>query len=315
MKILIAEPKNFSSRAVAALRLAGHRVVLKEHDYKLLQSSIAEYDCLIVRLGLALDERVLRTLGRLKYIVTPTTGTDHIDMKFCAKGGISVISLQGEESFLRTITPTAELTYALILSIYRCLIPAVQGVRRGEWDREKYVGQEIWGKTIGIIGLGRLGSMVARVAEIFGAKVIYFDPFVESKSYQRCRTLGSLARQSDIITLHAPLVDTTQGMINKKFFASCKETAIFINTSRGGIVREDDLLYALRRKQIAGAGLDVLSNEVGKKKLKNPLIDYAKQNSNLIITPHIGGAAVGAMRRTEEFIVDKLIADVKKNKK
>jgi D-3-phosphoglycerate dehydrogenase / 2-oxoglutarate reductase len=311
MKILITESDGFNAEAVKLLRSNGHTVALGHHNYSSLQKVIARYDCVIVRLGIEFDERMLRKASALKYIVTSTTGLNHIDEKYCHNNDIKVISLKGDTSFLRTITSTAELTWALILNVNRFITPAARAVCSGQWNRDEFIGRDIQGKTIGIIGLGRLGSMIARYGQAFGADIIYFDPHVTTKRYKRCKTLRDLASESDIVTVHVPLSDDTESLINKSFFRHCKKGAVFINTSRGEIVNEVDLLSALTSNRLSGAGLDVLRDEVGKKNMTGSLIKYAKNNTNLIITPHIGGATIDAMRKTEEHVVKKLIDTAK----
>ncbi len=232
MKILITESSGFSRSVVVLLRERGHTVSLRQCDYKSLKKAISRYDCIIVRLGVNIDKDLLKCASRLKYVVTMTTGVDHIDEEYCRDADIQIISLQGDRSFLRTVTSTAELTFALMLNVYRHVVPAVLAVRASEWNRDAYIGKEVQGKIVGVVGLGRLGLMVARYSKAFGADVIYYDPYVRSKRYTRCASLRQLAQKADIVTLHVPLDNKTRNMIDWSFFQSCKSDAILINTSR-----------------------------------------------------------------------------------
>ena len=185
MRILITESKNFSERALARLRDAGMAVDLEQCDYARALEIIDHYDGVICRLGVHFDRPLLEQARRLKFIATLTTGTDHIDEAYVAERGIAVLSLKGETEFLETITPTAELAFGLMLMLLRNIEPALSSARAGEWDRERFVGREVKGKVVGVVGLGRLGRMMARYAAAFGAKVVYYDPFVDATEYER----------------------------------------------------------------------------------------------------------------------------------
>jgi D-3-phosphoglycerate dehydrogenase len=265
---------------------------------------------------LRISKKVFDRLPCLKYVATSTTGLNHIDMAEAKKRGIRVVSLRGETKFLKAITPTAEETIGLMIALMRKLPWGFDAVRRGEWKREKYYGKELYGRTLGIVGFGRLGGLVAHYGRCFGMNVIACDPFVSGAAMKRKgvqkASLDQVFRKADVVSVHVLLTDKTSGLIRRKHFGLMKKSAYFINTARGEIIDEKALLDALRVKRIAGAALDVLSNEdpKGAHIKRNPLVEYAKRNDNLFIVPHLGGASFDAMLRTEEFIAEKITREI-----
>jgi D-3-phosphoglycerate dehydrogenase len=247
----------------------------------------------------------------LQLIATPATGTDHIDLQAAKKRRICVLSLKKETVFLRGITGTAELTIGLVIDLMRGTHVAAEAVRSGVWDRNKWVGKTLSGKTMGIVGLGRLGSLVAGYAAAFGLEVIYTDPNTQSRKYEDVK-LDELLHRSDIVSLHVHLTPETKDMIDADALARMKPSALLINTSRGGIVNEKDVLASLKRKRLGGYAADTLVNELSfhKKEAKDPLITYAKSHANVIITPHIGGMTTEDRTATDKFIVKKIFATV-----
>lgn len=307
MKILITEAKDFSQTAITKLESAGYQVAAKQYDYEALRKNIHDFEGIIIRLGIKLDKPILNSAPRLKFIATPTTGIDHIDLAAAKERRIKVISLQGESKFLKTITPTAELSISLMLNLMRHVLPASQAVLAGEWKREYWIGTSMRGKTVGIIGMGRLGRITAQFAKSLGSRIVYFDPYVNSTRYTRAETLAELARACDIVSIHVPLNGETAGMIGAEYFGQAKRGQLMINTSRGAVVRENDLINALDKGVIGGAGLDVITDEINGKISESAIVRYAKEHNNVIITPHIGGATFDEMRRVEEFMADKII--------
>jgi len=214
-------------------------------------------------------------------IASCTTGTAHIEA-----GDVPVISLQGEREFLRDVWATAEHTWGLILALVRRIPFAHNDVVAGNWDRERWQGTELRGKTLGILGYGRVGRQVATFARAFGMKCI-------------CHIKGV-----DIVTVHVPLTDETRGMFSYREFGMMKKGAYFVNTSRGGLVDEEALIAALETGHLAGAALDVVAGEPYA--CSPALLRYAKTHSNLIITPHIAGNTLESRRKTQLFIAEKI---------
>lgn len=308
LKILLAEKSSFSKEGVEALSRIGH-LDAEDLTQTSLTERIAEYDVLVLRLGLRVDANVLSCAAKLKAIVTPTTGLDHIDVIAAQNQGVQVFSLKGERDFLDSVYSTAEHTFGLMLSLLRKIPAAFNAVKRYEWRRDIFRGRELDGKKIGLVGCGRLGTMMARYCSAFGMRVLVFDPYQKNlpEWVHVCPSLDYLLAESDIISLHVPLNDETRGMISYPEFAKMKKGAYLVNTSRGAVIDETALLDALRRGILSGAALDVLIDEHRIEVEKsNPVIEYAKHHDNLIITPHIGGAAVEAVVKADLFVIEKL---------
>ncbi len=174
-RILIAEPLDFSPRAVSLLAQAAD-VELRACDRDGLAQALAEFDVVWFRLAQRLDRALLARATRCRILATPVTGLDHIDLEACRELGIRVVSLRGEVEFLRTVRATAELTLGLTLALLRQIPQAAASVVSGAWDRDRFRGQELYGKTIGLVGVGRLGSLVAGFFRAFGAEVLGYDP-------------------------------------------------------------------------------------------------------------------------------------------
>lgn len=307
-KILIAESDDFSPDVIKHLQTFA-QVDMRSCKQKELSTILKEYDVFWFRLGFKIDEAVLSSDSRCKILATPVTGIDHIDEKLCEDLGISIACLRGEREFLREVRATAEMTIGLAMSVMRHIPVATDSVTQGNWERDRFRGNELYRKTIGIIGYGRLGAIVAEYAKAFGMKVIAIEPREDVRAITKevvfFNDLEELARCADVISLHINYNGKTHHLIDEAFFRACKRTSFFINTSRGGIVEEKALLKALENKWIAGAALDVLQNEP-KINLENPLVAYAKENNNLIIVPHIGGNTYESFEKTEKFIAQKV---------
>lgn len=250
----------------------------------------------------------------LKVIASNTTGTPHIDVEYAEQRGIKVVSLKGETEFLSDITPTAELTWALILGVVRRIPWAFRGVCEGGWDRRSFGAKSMLSRmALGVVGLGRLGKMVARQALSFGMSVRYYDPSeqLSEGEVEKAPSLEDLVAQSDIVTVHIPLERQNERIFNKDIFYRFKDGAYFINTSRGEIVDSQALLNALKTKKLAGAALDVLDGEFDRgfcdRVVEHPLVEYASAHDNLLITPHIGGSTVDAWRMTERFTIELVL--------
>lgn len=317
--IILTEPKGYSSKAISVLKKLGPVYAWQEavSKPKILHSA----DILVVKLGMRISKKVLDRLPNLKFIATSTTGLNHIDIAETERRGICIVSLRGETKFLRKITPTAEETIGLMIALMRKLPWGFESLKRGEWRRERFYGNELYGRTLGIVGFGRLGGIVARYAKCFGMGVIAHDPHVSLETMRRAGTkkvsLREVFQKADVVSIHVLLTDKTQGFIKRNYFKLMKPTAYFINTARGELIDESALLEALRRHRIAGAALDVLAHEdpKGGHIKRNPLVEYAKRHDNLFIAPHLGGASFDAMRRTEGFISEKLVREITRLKK
>lgn len=307
-RILNVEPENYSPQAVEILRQMGE-VRLAQPDRTGLLAAVSDVDALIVRLAFQIDEQVIAAAPNLRAVVSATTGLDHIDLAAAERHGVKVLSLRGEEEFLKSIPATAELTWGLLLSLTRNIPAAFDSVLQGSWQRDLYKGHDLAGRRLGILGLGRIGHMVARYGLAFNMQVLAYDP-VSSRRMEGVTAVVSmdeLLRQSDILSIHVPLNASTIGLIGRRELDLLPDGALLVNTSRGDIVEEKALAAALESGRIAGAALDVLSNERSEALTTSPLIQYARTHSNLILTPHIGGATYESMAATEIFMAKKLV--------
>ncbi len=305
LKILNVEPDQYCDEARSILQQTGQLVEQNMERSELL-SSIHEFDVLIVRLRHQVDTELLNAASSLKVIVSATTGLDHIDMEHAARKNIVVLSLRGEVEFLRSIPATAELTWGLLLALTRNIVSAYNSVINGEWQRDRFKGHELAGKRLGILGLGRIGEKVARYGLTFGMQVNAYDPYKKDvqPGVNMKDTIKALLQDTDVLSIHVPLNSDTVNLIGANELDDMPHGSYLINTARGAVLNEIDLLSALRSGQLAGAALDVLSGE--RMSERSQLIDYANAHTNLLITPHIGGATYESMRATEIFMANKL---------
>ena len=302
LKILVPEPDYFPTEALDLLGQIGEVKAKKITEKEFLQE-MAGADILIIRVGTNVDKNLLASAKKLKIIGTATAGLDHIDIAEAKKRGIMIISLDGANT-----QPTAEYTFALILSLSRKIPWAFEHLKAGLWERPEFFGPELNGKVLGIIGFGRIGQKVAGYGKAFGMKVLAFDPYIDKESFLSAGAtaigLQELLEKSDFITIHSLLTRETENMIGKKQFEKMKSASFFINVSRGKIVDEADLLEALVNKKIAGAALDVYVSEPPDP--ESGLVRYAKENKNLLITPHIAALTEESVRAAALEIAEKV---------
>lgn len=309
-KVLIAEPGDFSEEAIKILQQNAD-VIISAITKDKLKDTLNNFDVMWMRLGFKIDESVLGEGARCKIIVTPVTGTDHIDEELCKKLGVEIISLKGETDFLKEVRATAELTIGMTITLMRNMIPAYTSVQKGEWNRDLYRGNELYEKKVGIIGIGRLGTIVAGYFRAFGAEVTGFDTRMDFPSgISRAKSMKELIENSDIVSVHVNYTKETENLLGEEEFSYFKEDSFLINTSRGGVIDETALLDVLDKGKIKGAALDVIRNEDAVN-LQNPLIQFSKKNSNLLIFPHIGGNTYESFEKTETFLARKLIERMK----
>jgi D-3-phosphoglycerate dehydrogenase len=308
LRILNAEPDHYDAEARATLESLGEVVDDRTLSRAELLDRLPGVDILIVRLGHRVNREMIDAAPELKAVVSATTGVDHLDLGAMKDRCIDVLTLRGESAFLRSITATAEQTWALLLALRRRLIPAAKMGASGHWDRGQMRGHELRSSTLGIVGYGRLGSMVARYGKAFEMAVLAYDPYVLiDGTVEAVGTLEELCTRSDVISLHVPLNEETTHLFDADCLAHCKPGAVLINTARGAVVDSAALLDALQSGKLAGAALDVVEGELVAASLPDrPLLAYARTHDNLIITPHIGGATFESMARTERFMARRL---------
>lgn len=255
-----------------------------------LLSEIGEYDAIVGRSATQMPAELLRAGHRLRVIGRAGVGTDNIDLREATALGIAVINAPSGNT-----VAVAELFFGVMISLLRHLPRAYASMHAGRWDRSDLTGVELQGRTLGIVGLGRIGGEVAVRAQAFRMRVVAYDPYVQRDRFdllrvERCDTLDELLGQTDILTVHTPLSDETRGMIGARELALLPDGAIATNMARGGIVAEPDLVAALQRGRLRGAALDVYPNE--------PLAadSLLRTMDNVVLTPHLGASTAEGQR-------------------
>lgn len=294
---------------IEKLKVEGNEVAVSEFNRPLTQAELLEksrgVDALLCLLTDRIDGDLVDAIGpQLKIVSNYAVGFDNVDVKALTDRGIPITNTPSDE----VNESVAEHTWALILALARRIVEADEATRQGAykgWEPDIFLGHNIIGKTLGIVGLGRIGSMVARRAKGYNVTLLYNkrepDPKAEAELGVKFVSLDELYAQSDFVTLHVSLTDETRHMINKDAFAKMKKGAFLVNTARGPVVDERDLVDAIRSGQLAGAGLDVFDNE--------PNISPELINSpNVITTPHIASATWEARNKMGEQAVSSVLA-------
>lgn len=292
--------------SLAPLARVGEVVSLPAGREALL-GAIGEFDAYFASLHIRADAEVLARAGRLRAIATPSTGLDHIDLAEAARRGVAILSLKDDTEFLSRVTATAELTWGLLLAVVRRLSGATEAARRGEWARDRFRGRQLSGKTLGVLGYGRLGRIVARYGLAFGMRVLACDvrPLSPEAGVEMA-DFDTLLREGDVLSIHVHLTEANRGLVSASTLAKMKPGAVLLNTSRGAIVDEAALLAALESGRLAGAGLDVICGEWDADLANHPLVRYAAAHENLVITPHVGGVTHESQAMTLEHTARKL---------
>lgn len=319
MKILHLEYKNYPKQAMDVLKSIGKVDTIECKSnielYKIL--SKFQYDIIIISIGLKFDLNCFQLQKNLKFLVSPTTGLNHIDLKSAEYHKVKVISLKGDFKFLSSIKSTAEHTWSLLLSLVKKINLASGLTSSGVWDRDRIMpNDELDNKNLGIIGFGRLAKIVSVYAEAFNMNILAHDiddnKFHENHLKYK-HNLDDVLSNSDYLLLMISYSESNIDFMNSEKFSKMKENSYFINTSRGEMVNEEDLLENLNSRKLKGAGLDVLKNDSNwSRKIdgSQDLINYSKKNNNLIITPHIGGYGIDSINNTRIYIVDKLKKEI-----
>ncbi|WP_374006943.1 phosphoglycerate dehydrogenase [Leifsonia sp. LS-T14] len=258
-------------------------------DRPALLAAVADADAILVRSATKVDAEVIGVAKNLKVIARAGVGLDNVDIKSATNAGVMVVNAPTSN-----IISAAELTVGHILSLARHIPAAHSALAQGQWKRSKYTGVELYEKTVGIIGLGRIGALITARLQAFGTNVIAYDPYVTSARAQQLGvqlvTLDELLAQSDFVTIHMPKTPETTGMISDDQLAQMKSTAFVVNVARGGLIDEDALYRALTTGTIAGAGLDVFVSEPPQ---ESPLLAL----ENVVVTPHLGASTDEAQEK------------------
>lgn len=308
MKVLISD--NISTKCVDILKKAGLKVDVKTGmNPDELKACIGDYHGLIIRSATKMTADIIEAAKNLKVIGRAGSGLDNVDKTAATKKGIVVMNTPGGN----TIT-TAEHTIALMVSLARQIPQATMSMKSGKWEKKKFMGVELFNKTLGIVGIGNIGSQVARRMQAFSMNVIAFDPFL---SEEKAKDMGvekvslkELFKRADFITIHTPLTPETKNLINKEVIKTMKPGVRIINCARGGIINEKDLYDALVEGKVAGAALDVLEKEPPE---NNPLLTL----DSVVTTPHLGASTREAQENVAvavaEQIVDYLVHNTIRN--
>lgn len=298
-RILVSDP--LSDAGLARLRReAGVEVEAPgTMDRAALLAALPAADALIVRSGTTVDAEALARGERLKVVGRAGVGLDNVDVEAATARGVLVMNAPGANA-----TATAEHAWAVLLALCRRIPAADASVRRGAWERKGFVGRQLEGKTLGVVGLGRVGRRVAARGRGFGMTVLGFDPYLSAEAAEELRVglvdLDRLLSEADIVTLHAPLTDETRGLLGAERLGRMKPDALLVNCARGGLVDEAALADALAEGRLAGAALDVFAEEppVG-----SPLLAL----DNVVLTPHVGASTVEAQRDVSVQIVEQVV--------
>ena len=253
------------------------------------------------RQGYILNKKILNN-SSIKLINTASTGLNHINLNDCKKLGIKILSLTKDYKLLQKLPSTSELSFGLMICLLRNVLNSVNSVKKNNWDYLPFMGQEISSLKLGLVGLGRLGKIMANYGKSFGMKVYFYDPYVKSNKFNKV-SLKQLFQISDVVSIHAHVNKKTIYLINKKLLILSKKKLIIINTSRGEIVNERDIVWALKNKKIYGYGADVVENEFDN--IKNSVIIKNMNKLNILVTPHIGGMTIQGQQRAWNFAVQK----------
>ncbi|MGB9692983.1 MAG: phosphoglycerate dehydrogenase, partial [Candidatus Sumerlaeaceae bacterium] len=308
-KILVSD--KISDEGLEILKKGGFEVVYKpEISHEELVKEIADYDALVIRSRTVVSADVLEHAKRLKVVGRAGVGLDNVDVKTATKLGIIVMNTPGGNTI-----STAEHTMAMLTSLARMIPQADRSMKEGKWDKKRFVGVELFRKTLGVIGLGRIGTEVAKRALAYGMRVLAYDPYISSEVAKKLgvhpASVEEICKEADFITVHVPLNDQTRNLIDKAQIEMMKPTVRLINCARGGIINEDALLEALQSGRIAGAALDVFTQE------PLPADHPFRKLDNVVLTPHLGAstseAQEGVAKEVAEQVVDALKGHVIRN--
>ncbi len=294
-RVLIRE-----SIAESGLDVLRSRFEVVEDSESELGSIIGEFDAIVVRSGTTIDAELIERASRLKVIGRAGVGVDNVDVDAATRRGIVVANAPEA-----TVVSAAEHTMALLLAVARNVPQAHAALIAGRWERARFAGIELAGKTLGVLGFGRIGRQVARRALGLGMRVVAYDPYV---ALDRFRELGvesapspeDLYAQADLITLHLPLNEQTNGLLGTVAFARMRDGVRIVNAARGGLIDEDALVIAVRSGKVAGAALDVFESEP----YSGPLLELQQ----VVVTPHLAGSTTEAQDRAGLIIAEQVVA-------
>ncbi len=260
-----------------------------------LAGRLGEFDALVIRSRTRVTRQMLASPGKLKIVGRAGAGVDNVDVEAATEKGVIVMNTPGGNTL-----STAEHAISMMLSLARRIPQADRTMKDGQWDKKSFVGVEMFGKTLGVVGLGRIGRVVVERMQAFGMEVLAFDPLLTQEAAQKLgikpATVEEICRQADVITVHAPLNEDTRGLIGEAALATMKPGVLIVNCARGGIVDEAALAAALREKKIAGAALDVFEQE------PLPGEHPLRGLDNVVLTPHLAASTAEAQEKVARDI-------------
>jgi D-3-phosphoglycerate dehydrogenase len=301
-RVLVADP--IEDSAVAKIEAAGHEVVTRNYDTDgPIEEQIKGFDCVVVRSATKITKEVIEASDVLKLVVRAGVGLDNVDKAAAEAKGIVVQNTPEAPT-----VSVAEMVFSLMFSLARNVTRADSSMKAERWEKKKLTGTELWNKTLGIVGFGRIGQEVTKRAKAFEMDVLAYDVIdidEACKEFGATRSdLNTIIEQADYISLHVPLLPQTKGMMGENEFKTMKKTAFIINTARGGVVDEKALLDALNNGEIAGAALDVFESE--------PPVDWQLvKHPKLVATPHLASSTGEAQVRVGDLTVQKVIDGLK----
>ena len=256
------------------------------------RNEIPNANVMLVRSATKVNREMIDTAKNLKLVIRGGVGVDNIDVEYCKEKGIEVRNTPEASSIA-----VAELTFAIMLSIQRNIVKAHNSTKNNEWLKKQLKGRELYGKTLGLVGIGRIGTEVAKRAKAFGMNVIATRESEEQSEYAEIVDLGELLEKSDFISFHVPLTEETKGMVNKETIEKMKDGVVIINNARGKVVIENDLAEALKSGKVGYAGIDVYQQEPPE---GSPLLSV----ENILLTPHIGAQTYENMDRIGDIVYE-----------
>ena len=301
-RVLVADA--IAESAVKQITDAGIEVVIRNADTDSpVEEQIKGFDGIVIRSATQVTRQVMEAADQLKVVVRAGVGLDNVDQEAAKEHGIQVMNTPEAPT-----ASVAEMVFSLMFSLARNVTQADSSMKDERWEKKKLKGTELWEKTIGIVGFGRIGQELAKRAKAFDMNVLAYDVLDIDDAVKKLGAervdLDSLIAQSDYISLHVPLLPQTKGMIGDAQFESMKDTAFLINTARGGVVDEKALLKALNEGKIAGAALDVFENE--------PPLDWSLvKHPKLVATPHLASSTKEAQVRVGKLTAEKIIQVLK----
>jgi len=298
-KVVLLTDK-FSQEALLTLQAQPGLLIRRSAGPSLEHENLDEVHALIIRSRTVIDEALFARAKKLQVIITTTSGFDHIDLQAAARWGVTVMFTPEAN-----VESAAQLTWALVLSCAHQISNAGKAVKSGEWRRELLTGLELDHLTYGVVGLGRIGSRVAEIAQAFGMRVLAYDPYIEDADFRAVAAervaFEEILKRSDVLSFHVPATEETHHMLNRAQFEYIHRGILLVNTSRGSVIHEEDLVEALRLGYVGAAGLDVFAKE--------PLARTSNLLSlpNVTLTPHVGANTEAAFQKASDQAALKLL--------